>query len=60
MAPTARPSLPGTATIVGEVTMGEDAANQYDGFMEADAFDSNATRYTPSFSMDLASLSSSR
>jgi hypothetical protein len=54
MAPAARPPSPGTATTAGEVTMGGDAADHYDGFMEAESnvFDSNATRYTRSFSME--------
>jgi hypothetical protein len=62
MVPAARLPLPSTATTVGKVAMGEDAADQYDGFMEAEPnlFDSNATRYTRSFSMDIASLSPSR
>jgi hypothetical protein len=61
MASAARLPLLGTATTIREVTMGEDAADQYDGFMEAEpnTFDSNATRYIPPFSMDLASLSPS-
>jgi hypothetical protein len=60
MVPAAILPLPGTPTTAREVTSGEDA--EYDTFMEAkpNVFDSNATRYTRSFSMDLALLSPSR